>query len=40
MGESHLRLAVVDDHVVFREGLRALVERVDGVQIVGEAVYH
>ncbi len=37
MGESHLRLAVVDDHVVFREGLRALVERVDGVQIVGEA---
>lgn len=28
---------VVDDHVVFREGVRALLDRIDGIQVVGEA---
>ena len=32
-----IRLVVVDDHVVFREGLRALLGRVDDIEIVGEA---
>jgi len=31
------RLVVVDDHMVFREGLRALLGRVDDIEIVGEA---
>jgi DNA-binding NarL/FixJ family response regulator len=30
-------LVVVDDHMVFREGLRALLGRVDDIEIVGEA---
>jgi DNA-binding NarL/FixJ family response regulator len=30
-------LVVVDDHVVFREGLRALLARIDGIELVGEA---
>ena len=32
-----VRLVVVDDHMVFREGLRALLGRVDDIEIVGEA---
>jgi DNA-binding NarL/FixJ family response regulator len=32
-----IRVVVVDDHLVFREGLRALLGRVDGIEIVGEA---
>jgi CheY-like chemotaxis protein len=32
-----IRLVIVDDHVVFREGLRALLGRVDEIDIVGEA---
>ena len=28
---------VVDDHMIFREGLRALLGRVDDIEIVGEA---
>ena len=32
-----IRVVVVDDHMVFREGLRALLGRVDGIEIVGEA---
>jgi len=34
---KNVRLVVVDDHVVFREGLRALIARVEGIEIVGEA---
>ncbi len=34
---SVIRLALVDDHVIFREGLRSLLERWDQVEIVGEA---
>ena len=37
VGDVRVRLVVVDDHVVFREGLRALLARVDEVEIVGEA---
>jgi DNA-binding NarL/FixJ family response regulator len=32
-----IRLVVVDDHMVFREGLRALLGRIDDIEIVGEA---
>ena len=32
-----IHLVVVDDHMVFREGLRALLGRVDDIEIVGEA---
>lgn len=32
-----LRVALVDDHRLFREGLRLLLERVPGLQITGEA---
>jgi DNA-binding NarL/FixJ family response regulator len=32
-----IRLVVVDDHMVFREGLRALLGRVEDIEIVGEA---
>lgn len=37
MGSNIVRLVVVDDHAVFREGLRALLARVEEVEIVGEA---
>jgi DNA-binding NarL/FixJ family response regulator len=32
-----IRVVVVDDHIVFREGLRALLARIDEVEIIGEA---
>jgi DNA-binding NarL/FixJ family response regulator len=32
-----VRVVVVDDHAVFREGVRALLARVEGIQVVGEA---
>jgi DNA-binding NarL/FixJ family response regulator len=32
-----IRVVVVDDHMVFREGLRDLLGRVDDIEIVGEA---
>jgi DNA-binding NarL/FixJ family response regulator len=32
-----IRVVIVDDHIVFREGLRALLARVDEVTVVGEA---
>jgi DNA-binding NarL/FixJ family response regulator len=37
VGDVRVRLVVVDDHVVFREGLRALLTKVHEVEIVGEA---
>jgi DNA-binding NarL/FixJ family response regulator len=33
----NLRLLVVDDHMVVREGIRALVERTESLELVGEA---
>jgi DNA-binding NarL/FixJ family response regulator len=32
-----ISVVVVDDHMVFREGLRALLSRVDEIEIIGEA---
>jgi DNA-binding NarL/FixJ family response regulator len=32
-----IRTLVVDDHIVFREGVRALLSRVDTIEIVAEA---
>jgi DNA-binding NarL/FixJ family response regulator len=32
-----VRVVVVDDHAVFREGLRSLLGRVDDIEVVGEA---
>jgi DNA-binding NarL/FixJ family response regulator len=34
---SDLRILVVDDHIVFREGLRALLSRIDGMDVIAEA---
>lgn len=34
---TQVRVVVVDDHMVFREGLRALLGRVEDIDIVGEA---
>jgi len=32
-----LRVLLVDDHEIFREGLMSILEEVDGIQVVGEA---
>jgi DNA-binding NarL/FixJ family response regulator len=37
VGSPQVRLVVVDDHVVFREGVRALIARIAGIEVVGEA---
>jgi len=37
MGEGHIRVMLVDDHEVVREGLRALLNRRPGMSVVGEA---
>lgn len=34
---SAIRVVIVDDHIVFREGLRALLRRVQTIEVVGEA---
>jgi DNA-binding NarL/FixJ family response regulator len=34
---TSLRILIVDDHIVFREGLRALLSRIDGMNVVAEA---
>lgn len=38
--ETAARLALVDDHALFREGLRAVVERDPVLRVVGEAADH
>src|SRR5688500_14064731 len=37
MSETRIRILLVDDHAVVREGLRALLEQQDDIEIVGEA---
>jgi two-component system, NarL family, response regulator DegU len=37
VGEQSIRVVVADDHDLFREGLRQLLETIPSVQIVGEA---
>lgn len=34
---SHIRIAIADDHAMFRQGLRLLLELHDDVEVVGEA---
>jgi DNA-binding NarL/FixJ family response regulator len=34
---SNLRILIVDDHIVFREGLRALLSRIEGMDVIAEA---
>ena len=36
-GAVMIKVVVVDDHAVFREGVRALLARVDEIEVVGEA---
>jgi NarL family two-component system response regulator YdfI len=37
-GEAHLiRVLITDDHLIVREGLRLILETVDGIEIAGEA---
>jgi len=37
MTERPLRVLIVDDHEVVREGLRSLLNRREGISVVGEA---
>ncbi|MBL8120897.1 MAG: response regulator transcription factor, partial [Anaerolineae bacterium] len=37
MTENTIRLLIVDDHTLFREGLRAIFLSVDDIEVVGEA---
>ncbi len=37
MSEERLRILLMDDHVVVREGLRALLERTDDIEVAAEA---
>ncbi|MGB2891046.1 MAG: hypothetical protein WBC04_25430 [Candidatus Acidiferrales bacterium] len=36
--QSTIRILVADDHAIFRDGLRKLLEAFDDVEIVGEAL--
>jgi RNA polymerase sigma factor (sigma-70 family) len=37
MSKSPLRVIIADDHIVVRQGIRAVLEEVDGLEVVGEA---
>ena len=37
MNESPIRVLVVDDHRIVREGIRSLMEEVEDIEVVGEA---
>jgi NarL family two-component system response regulator LiaR len=37
MSSAPIKVLVVDDHVIVRQGIRALLAQVDGIQVVGEA---
>jgi len=37
MTEAAIRVLVVDDQAIVRKGIRALIEQVDGIEVVGEA---
>jgi DNA-binding NarL/FixJ family response regulator len=40
MGESSVTVVIADDHELFREGVRAMLGAVDGIDVVGEAATH
>lgn len=37
MPEASIRVLIVDDHLIVRKGIRALLDRIEGIQVVGEA---
>jgi NarL family two-component system response regulator LiaR len=37
MSQAHIRVLVVEDHRIVREGIRSLMEDIDDIQIIGEA---
>ncbi|XOV93493.1 MAG: response regulator [Bacteroidota bacterium] len=37
MKESKIQIIVADDHIYVREGIRTLIEEIEGIEIVGEA---
>jgi DNA-binding NarL/FixJ family response regulator len=37
MGTMKIRILIVDDHPIYRDGLRALLERQNDMEVVGEA---
>ena len=37
MADASIRVLLVDDHAVVREGLRTFLELQDGIEVVGEA---
>lgn len=37
MSESGLRVVIADDHTVVRQGIRGVLEEIDGLEVVGEA---
>jgi two-component system response regulator NreC len=37
MSESDIRVLIVDDHAILRDGIRSLLERQEGIIVVGEA---
>lgn len=37
MGDSRIRVVIADDHTVVRQGIKGVLEEVDGLEIVGEA---
>ena len=37
LSDSRVRVLIVDDHVIVRKGIRALLAEADGFEVVGEA---
>ena len=37
MGQEKIRVLIVDDHVIVRKGVKALLARKSGIEVVGEA---
>ncbi len=37
MNDNEIRVLIVDDHIIIREGLRLIIETAEGISVVGEA---